>query len=802
VTTNTIGVTGLPNAQLPARLASLTELTKIGSGRAGADGFSQELLTESEMLLRRSGERMRMSASHTVVALAGGTGSGKSTLFNALSGANFSPAGVTRPTTKHSHACVWGMEGAGPLLDWLGVQRRHRYARASALDEGESTLTGLLLLDLPDHDSVVSGSAALVDRLVKMVDMLVWVLDPLKYADASVHRRYLVPLAGHASVTSVVLNKVDTLSPDQGADCESDLRRLLDAEGLTETQVLVTSAITGAGLGELSRVLAGAVAARRAATDRIEADVDVLLERFAVYAGDSVPGWQPPEPVALSAVGPQVISAVGAEPPPVAARPPWERAEDEENAGNGHPPYPDGSPGETAVPATVAEWQPWQTTAAPTRPSSTARPPWEDATPDGDGTGKAAENLIMYIPAGPAGTLTAAFAKAAGVSAVAETLNGVRERSAAGYIGWPPARLAARLRGQPSARRALAGDPADVAQAQRSDIDNAVTVLASEVGGSLPEPWSRTVLAAARSRADEAQAALGAAVAQGMPRRDKVTGWWRLIATTQWLLMALTLAGLIWIALILALGGSHAAHKPPSLINDVSLAPWLGVMVVALLLLGWLIASWCQNMVVLAADRERQLATHAILARVSVVASELVLVPVGRELADYERFRTRLAAARADVPVNLCLRPRPQVVGAVDAGSQVLAGGDARKGPELVGEVRLVGVAVPGGRVRPVDAGPPVKGPHDPLQPLHPREALGGEAHLSRESPAQGPRQQPEIVSYLPDRDAAGQRAGRGDHRPIEREGIGHPLEQDIFHHQERILGCSGLEQPLPQART
>jgi GTP-binding protein EngB required for normal cell division len=660
VTTNTIGVTGLPNAQLPARLASLTELTKIGSGRAGADGFSQELLTESEMLLRRSGERMRMSASHTVVGLAGGTGSGKSTLFNALSGANFSPAGVTRPTTKHSHACVWGMEGAGPLLDWLGVQRRHRYARASALDEGESSLTGLLLLDLPDHDSVVSGSAALVDRLVKMVDMLVWVLDPLKYADASVHRRYLVPLAGHASVTSVVLNKVDTLSPDQGADCESDLRRLLDAEGLTETQVLVTSAITGAGLGELSRVLAGAVAARRAATDRIEADVDVLLERFAVYAGDSVPGWQPPEPRALSAVAPQAISAAGAEPPPMAARPPWERAEDEEHVGhgNGHPPYPDGSPEETPAPATVAEWQPWQTTAAPTRPSPTARPPWEDATPDGDGTGKPVEDPTMYIPAGPAGTLTAAFAKAAGVSAVTETLNGLRERSAAGYIGWPPARLAARLRGQPAARRALAGDPADVAQAQRSDIDNAVTVLASEVGGSLPEPWSRTVLAAARSRADEAQAALGAAVAQGLPRRDKVTGWWRLIATVQWLLMTLMLAGLIWIALILALGGSHAAHKPPSLINDVSLAPWLGVMVVALLLLGWLIASWCQNMVVLAADRERQLATHAILARVSVVASELVLVPVGRELADYERFRTRLAAARAGVPVNLCLRLR------------------------------------------------------------------------------------------------------------------------------------------------
>ena len=176
-----------------------------------------------------------MSASHTVVALAGGTGSGKSSLFNALAGATFSPPGVTRPTTKHSHACVWGMEGAAPLLDWLGVQRRHRYARASALDEGEASLTGLLLLDLPDHDSVVTGSAALVDRLVKMADMLVWVLDPLKYADASVHRRYLVPLAGHAAVTTVVLNQCDTLSPDQIDDCRTDLRRLLDSKGLAET---------------------------------------------------------------------------------------------------------------------------------------------------------------------------------------------------------------------------------------------------------------------------------------------------------------------------------------------------------------------------------------------------------------------------------------------------------------------------------------------------------------------------------------------------------------------------------------
>ncbi len=635
MTANTIGVSGLAHSRLPARLTSLQELTKIGSARTGSEGFSQELLTEAEALLRRSGERMRMSASHTVVALAGGTGSGKSSLFNALAGANFSPAGVIRPTTKHSHACVWGMEGAGPLLDWLGVQRRHRYARASALDEGEAQLTGMLLLDLPDHDSVVTGSAALVDRLVKMADMLVWVLDPLKYADASVHRRYLVPLAGHAAVTTVVLNQVDTLSPDQADDCRSDLRRLLDAEGLTETHVLVTSATTGVGLPELRRALASAVAVRQAAAERITADIDALLERFAVYAGDSVPGWLPParQEHALAAVS-ATAARLQAEPEPVeaSARPPWELDDGGESESNGR--------------VGAADWQPWQTSTALAKPASSARPPWEDATQDGNGDARVTEDPAIYVPAGPVGALTAAFAKAAGAAAATETLNGVRERSAAGYIGWPPARLAARLRGQAPAPKLVARDPGHTGQAQRSDIDNAINVFANEVGGSLPEPWSRTVRAAARSRADEAQSALGTAVTEGLPPRGKVTSWWRLIALAQWLLVALTLVGLIWIVLILAIGGPSGPNQKSSLINDVSLAPWLGVMVVALLLLGWLISSWCQNMVVLAADREREQAVRDILARIATVTNDLVVVPVGRELSDYERYRTELAAAR------------------------------------------------------------------------------------------------------------------------------------------------------------
>ena len=265
----------------------MARLVQIGSARAGPDGFSADLLADAEALLTRAGERLRLSSHHTIVVLAGGTGSGKSSLFNQLAGAQFSPAGVLRPVTREPHACVWGMEGAGPLLDWLGIEPRRRYARSSALEEGERALTGLLLVDLPDHDSVVAGGSSEVTRLVAQADLMVWVLDPQKYADAAVHSRYLVPMAGHSSVIAAALNQADLLTPEQAQDCVSDLRRLLDAEGLHDARVLVTSATSAAGVADLRRALIETVIARQAALRRISADVDAVAARFVPYAGDA-----------------------------------------------------------------------------------------------------------------------------------------------------------------------------------------------------------------------------------------------------------------------------------------------------------------------------------------------------------------------------------------------------------------------------------------------------------------------------------------------------------------------------------
>ncbi len=275
----------LPGPALPERLSALAALIQIGAERTEG-GFARKLLATAQHLLARAGQRLRLSSEHTVVALAGGTGSGKSSLFNALAGAGLSTVGVTRPVTEDVHACVWGIRGSGPLLEWLGVPRRYRYARSSALDRGERSLAGLVLLDLPDHDTVMTHASGVVDGLAEMADLMIWVLDPQKYADAAVHRQFLVPLAGHSEVVSVVLNQSDLLSQEEVDDCVGDLRRLLAAENLHDTQILVTSAASGAGLDELRGLLADTVSARRAASTRISADVDAVAAQFATHAGD------------------------------------------------------------------------------------------------------------------------------------------------------------------------------------------------------------------------------------------------------------------------------------------------------------------------------------------------------------------------------------------------------------------------------------------------------------------------------------------------------------------------------------
>lgn len=260
---------------LADRLAVLREAVEVAEDRIEVPEVSA-----ARALLAKAGAREALGDA-TVVALAGATGSGKSTLFNALAGAEISRPGVRRPTTGVAHAAVWARPGdtSDRLLDWLEVPRRH------VLEEREGPLAGLVLLDLPDHDSTRVEHRLEVDRLVRLVDVLVWVLDPQKYADAAVHDRYLAPYADHAGVLLVVLNQVDRLDAAAERACLVDLRALLDDEGLAATPLLAASARTGAGIDALCAELARRVAARRAATDRLHADARSAATALAAHCG-------------------------------------------------------------------------------------------------------------------------------------------------------------------------------------------------------------------------------------------------------------------------------------------------------------------------------------------------------------------------------------------------------------------------------------------------------------------------------------------------------------------------------------
>ncbi|NYD58150.1 GTPase Era involved in 16S rRNA processing [Nocardioides marinisabuli] len=265
-----------------ARIDGLAAAAEAARGR-----LDDALVDDAEKVVDRATSRLRLSAAHTVVAIAGATGSGKSSTFNALTGLELSAVGVRRPTTSWATACVWGSDGAGELLDWLGIPPRHQTTRDSMLDTRRESqaLEGVVLLDLPDHDSTEVSHHLEVDRLVALADMLVWVLDPQKYADAAIHDRYLAPLKTHEGVMVVVLNHIDTVPAEGREAMLADVRRLLEADGLGRVPVIGISARQGLGLDELRGEIESRVRAKKMTAERIESDVRAAAARLQEAGG-------------------------------------------------------------------------------------------------------------------------------------------------------------------------------------------------------------------------------------------------------------------------------------------------------------------------------------------------------------------------------------------------------------------------------------------------------------------------------------------------------------------------------------
>ncbi len=537
-----------PADDVGARVEGLGRAVESARGR-----LDPGLVDEAAASVTRARGRLRLSPDHTVVALAGATGSGKSSLFNELCGLDIAAVGVRRPTTSSVLACSWG-GGAGELLEWLGVPPRHQVDRTSDLDRSapELDLQGLVLLDLPDHDSTEVAHHLEVQRLVALADVMVWVLDPQKYADAAVHDRFLEPLATHREVMLIVFNHVDELTPSAATEALADVRRLLVSDGLGDVPVIATSATRGDGLSDLRTAIADRVAQKRASRERISADIKTVARRMADATGDG-------EPVPLRS---------------------------------------------------------------------------------------AARN-----------SLVAACASAAGVPiVVAAVEESLRSRSAQA-TGWPPTRWLGRLRPDPLRRlhlgvvRQSGPGPAPMAArtslpapspVQRAQVGVAVRAAADEVTAGMSPVWADAVRRASVSRINDVPDALDATVSSSEVATGRTPGWWSVVRDVQWVLLAFTLAGALWLAALA--GFSYLALPRPE-------GPrWEGIPVPTLLLIGGIATSLAvaalSRVVGGVAARRRARRVEVVLREgVEHVLDELVVAPVEAEVEAYQRCRQGLAIA-------------------------------------------------------------------------------------------------------------------------------------------------------------
>lgn len=254
----------------------------------------------AQELLARAKARLGADEATTVAVFAGATGSGKSSLLNAIVGENVARVAPTRPTTSEPLAVSARERGA--LLDWLEVARRH---------VSPTVPQDLVVVDLPDIDSTEVHNRQTAARMIGKADALVWVLDPQKYADAVVHEDYLRKMAEHSAVMLVVLNQIDRVAPADREAMVRDVAALVAADGV-RTEVFPVSAATGEGVAPLRARLERLASRKKNAAERIAADMRTLGAQYEQAAADQ--GGEAPAAASkgdFKPVARQIVKAAG-----------------------------------------------------------------------------------------------------------------------------------------------------------------------------------------------------------------------------------------------------------------------------------------------------------------------------------------------------------------------------------------------------------------------------------------------------------------------------------------------------------
>lgn len=212
---------------LADKLDQLKEVLILCENRIDTDYIYQ--------LISRASERLDLHRDFVTVAVMGATGSGKSSLVNALVGQEAVRTGILRPTTTIPIAVIGeSTDSHYPLLSALGI--------TAQISVTEPSCRNLIFIDMPDTDSIFLGNQGEVNRLLGFVDLMIWVVDPQKYADRLLHEKYLRHLKNYASVMTVVLNRIDEVEAEDRPRLLSHIKEVLALDGLRRVPVLAASA--------------------------------------------------------------------------------------------------------------------------------------------------------------------------------------------------------------------------------------------------------------------------------------------------------------------------------------------------------------------------------------------------------------------------------------------------------------------------------------------------------------------------------------------------------------------------------
>ncbi len=260
--------------------------------------------------------RYRSLDAPLLAVVGGSTGAGKSTLVNALVGYPVTRAGAIRPTTRqpillhHPDDAEWfeghrilpsldrirGTVSTNPMPANQAGAAPDAHAITSLVLVGHAAVPqGIALLDAPDVDSISDDNRRLAGQLLAAADLWVFVTTANRYADA-VPWRLLLDAASRDITVAVVLDRVPPAAEDE---VRTDLKAMLDRQGLSGAELFVVpeSALDGLGmlpeesvsalrqwLGTLAANAAGrAEVARRTLNGAVKA-VSVRLEGIAEAA--------------------------------------------------------------------------------------------------------------------------------------------------------------------------------------------------------------------------------------------------------------------------------------------------------------------------------------------------------------------------------------------------------------------------------------------------------------------------------------------------------------------------------------